>query len=136
MKEIVVFLLILVCFSGCERQEIKVIREGVTALHRERPEETKEIDKPVISPAVLEVNPFLTPEEREYFRYKGRPVIEDLQLSAIFYSPLRRRVIIDSQILEEGDRINNKRIVQILEEGVVLRDEEDEYILKLRGVLP
>ena len=82
-------------------------------------------------------NPFLTKEEEEAFKEtQGRIIIEDMNLSAIMYSPPNSKVIINGTILKEGDAIGPKKILEIQPKMVILKDEitKREYILKTKGV--
>ncbi|MFH1339341.1 MAG: hypothetical protein ABIH40_05820 [Candidatus Omnitrophota bacterium] len=135
MRQILLlFFLISPWLSGCAGEEARIIQKGAVSLPEGMPFKEEEAVEAGIPLAEIEIktNPFLTPEEAEYFsQSEGKEVIEDFHLTAILYSPLRRRAIIDGRILGEGDSVDNKRIVQILGESVILKDEEGEYVLRL-----
>ena len=79
-------------------------------------------------------NPFLTREEEAtLFETAKTAIINYLAASAIFYSPGgKSRAIIAGRILEEGSSIDNKEVIAIQPEAVVLKDAQTEYIVKLK----
>ncbi|RKY38390.1 MAG: hypothetical protein DRP72_01875 [Candidatus Omnitrophota bacterium] len=78
-------------------------------------------------------NPFLTKEEEQLFGKKKREVIENLNLSAIFYSPRKESyAIIDGQVVKKDDIIDGKEVIGITPEEVILKDSQGrEFSLKL-----
>jgi hypothetical protein len=81
-------------------------------------------------------NPFLREEEERLFEStKDRVQITTLDLSAIFYSTGASSVIIDGRFYKEGDIVDNKKIVSISPEEVILKDAQSVYVLQLQGVL-
>ena len=88
----------------------------------------------VIEPQIA--NPFLTPEEEEYFWKTEKKIeIDYLNLSAVFYSPGNSKVIIGGGIFKKGLFIDNKEITEIGREWVILKDTTAKYILKMKRVL-
>ncbi|MCX5708721.1 MAG: hypothetical protein NTY14_07140 [Candidatus Omnitrophica bacterium] len=84
------------------------------------------------------VNPFLTPKEEKAMVELGNALpLDYLQVSAIFYSgsPSQSRVIIDGKVLVLGDSIDNKEIIKINPEDVVLEDSQGHYVAKMAGVM-
>ncbi len=82
---------------------------------------------------VFRENPFLTwEEEKELSKTKKRKILDYLTLSAIFYSSKNSFVVIEGHILKEGDMIDEKKIVKIEPEKVILKDEEGEYVVFLK----
>jgi hypothetical protein len=80
-------------------------------------------------------NPFLTPQEEKKFSGTGKYVpLEYLNLSAVIYSPSSCKAIVNGKIIELGSSIDNKEVVDIRPEEVVLKDSQSEYILKLKKV--
>lgn len=79
-------------------------------------------------------NPFLTEEEENRFIDTGNLSPADhLILSAVMYSSLNKsRAIVNGQILKMGDYIDNKEIVEILPEAVILKNARAQYIIKLK----
>jgi len=134
-------LLLALLLSGCGRgSEIKIISPGETSLPKEvaslpQEKEKEKIETKTISEVPLE-NPFLKLEERESDRLKNqRKTIDYLNLTAIFHSPPTSRAIVEGKIVKEGDIIDNKRVIEIQPEAIVLKDFEGEYILELRDVI-
>jgi hypothetical protein len=81
-------------------------------------------------------NPFLRESEEDIFKStQDRLLITGLNLSAVFYSPGASAAIIDGQFYKEGDTVDNKRIVTISAEEVVLKDAQSVYVLRLKGIL-
>lgn len=81
-------------------------------------------------------SPFLTFEENQKVSEFGNASdIDYLALSAIFYSRTGSVAIIDGKVLREGDIVDNKEIVEIMPEAVILKDAQNEYIIKIKGIL-
>jgi hypothetical protein len=81
-------------------------------------------------------NPFLRESEESVFdSAKDRLPVTYLNLSAIFYSPGASAAIIDGRFFKEGDTVDNKKIVTISAEEVILKDAQSVYVLKLKGIL-
>src|SRR3989338_4248457 len=129
-----------VFFSGCAKEEIKIIKEGTMR------EETKNLDikegkdKP-IEESVIEaegnarLNPFLSAEEEAAFADSGSNyiLIDYPAPSAIIYSSDgNSKAIINGRILGLGNSIDDKEIIAIRPEEVILKDSQSEYILKLK----
>ncbi len=84
------------------------------------------------------VNPFLTQKEEKVLAELGNAIpLEYLQVSAIFYSAssFQSRAIIDGKVLVLGDSIDNKEIIKINPEDVVLEDSQGHYVAKMTGVM-
>ena len=95
-------------------------------------------------------NPFLTEEEEKEVIDTGNLIPADyLILSAVIYSSfpaersetgsrLRRenksKAIINGQILKMGDYVDNKEIVEIQPEAVILKDARAQYIIRLKNI--
>lgn len=79
-------------------------------------------------------NPFLTKKEEKAQVDMGNAIpLESLKVSAIFYSQLnsQNRVIIDGKVLVLGDNIDNKVIIKINPEDVILEDGQGQYVAKM-----
>lgn len=136
----VIFMSSLFLFSGCGSKEeagittqigIPPLDSKITA-HQSRSEEVQANISPLTQTAS---NPFLTKEEEQAFGELGKAIpIDYLHLSAILYSPLRSRAIIDGRILEIGDYIDNKEVIEIQPEAVILKDAQSQYIVRLKKV--
>lgn len=84
------------------------------------------------------VNPFLTPKEEKALVELGNAIpLDYLQVSAIFYSAYssQSRAIIDGKVLVLGDSVDNKEIIKINPEDVVLEDSQGHYVAKMADVL-
>jgi hypothetical protein len=84
------------------------------------------------------VNPFLTRKEEKALVELGDIIpLEYLKVSAIFYSEQtsRSQAIIDGKVLVLGDNIDNKEIIKINPEDVVLEDSQGKYVAKMSGVV-
>ena len=81
-------------------------------------------------------NPFLSSQEEQYYKeMRGKILItKGLEISAIFYSSSQRQAIINGKIVKEGDFVDNRKVIKINKESVVLKDVRGEYILRLRSV--
>lgn len=81
-------------------------------------------------------NPFLTEEEEREFADAGKAIpIEHLRASAIIYTSSRKsKAIINGQVFKIGDYVDNKEIVEIQSEAVILKDAAAEYIVRLRDL--
>lgn len=79
-------------------------------------------------------NPFLTEEEENRFiDTDNLSPADHLILSAVMYSSFNKsRAIVNGQILKMGDYIDNKEIVEILPEAVILKNARAQYIIKLK----
>jgi hypothetical protein len=93
-----------------------------------------------ISPEQAEgrVNPFLSTKEEKALGEQGNSeFLEYLKVSAIFYSASssRSRAIIGGKILVLGDTIDNKEIIKINPEDVVLEDSQGRYVAKMAEVM-
>lgn len=84
----------------------------------------------------VRANPFLTLEEEESFKDLGEAIpIDYLNLSAIFYSPGASKVIINGYVLELNDNIDGKKVIDIQPNKVTLKDDEGEYVIRLRKIV-
>ncbi len=80
------------------------------------------------------VNPFLTQKEEKVMVEMGNvTILEYLNVSAIFYSSFnsQSRAIIDGKVLVLGNSIDNKEIIKINPENVVLEDSQGQYVAKM-----
>lgn len=81
-------------------------------------------------------NPFLTEEEENELVDTGNLIPADyLILSAVIYSSLNKsKAIVNGQILKMGDYIDDKEIVEIQPEAVILKDARAQYIIRLKNI--
>lgn len=81
-------------------------------------------------------NPFLTMEEIEFFGKDYREIVEDLNLTAIFYSPGNSYAVIDGRVVKEKDVIGDKKITAMAQEEVFLEDlSGKKYLIQLKNVI-
>ena len=120
--------------EGEEEKDISV-NEEFSSFKNEKVERVnmkrkKEREKFTIS---LRKNPFLRwEEEKKLAQKKMREIINYLNLTAIFYSPSKSFAVIDGYVVEEGDTIAGKKVIEINPKAVILKDEKGEYILPLK----
>lgn len=138
MNKRIVLILGLFVFFGCERkEEVRMIKEA--EIPYEQPKEIpqqEQIHQVVPAMTQTRANPFLTEEEEKTFQVLGKVVpIDYLVLSAILYSPSGSKAIINGQILEIGSSIDNKEVIEIQPEAVILKDAQSEYIVRLKRVV-
>jgi hypothetical protein len=83
--------------------------------------------------AITRTNPFLTAQEEQYYKeaYLGAR-LDYLVLSAILYFPGDSKAIINGQIVTVSDSIDDKEIVKILPDAVILQDSKGEYLVSLK----
>jgi len=132
------FLVIMIFLLSCAREEqdtVKILEKKTLESKIEKKkivevEKEKEIDV-----TMIDSNPFLTFEEQEIVKSPSYREPLALNLSAVFYSPPTSKVVINGRIFKEGDIVDNKRIIEIKPEKVVLKDTKNEYLLKLKGLL-
>lgn len=142
MNKILFFILSL--FFGC----IARTETDAPSLDGEKPIEASQetalpaqgkgiIQEGLSEPDLLRQNPFLTLKEEESFRGKDFQgvIIDYLNLSAVFYAPYNSKAIIEGRIFKKGDILDNKEIIEIGPEEVILKDSQTSYILKMRQVL-
>lgn len=94
--------------------------------------ESQNEEKEVLS---IENNPFLTFDEEESFSPLIYRETITMNLTAVFYTPPNSKILVDGRIYEEGDIVDNKRIIKIRPEEAILKDTRGEYLIKLNGVL-
>lgn len=132
-------LLCVFLLSGCEKEKTAVSKRA--GKKRAQKAQEKETPKESISeesqlPDVeSRSNPFLSREEEEISKKQDfrRPL--DLNLTAIVYTPAQKRAVIDGRIYKEGDIVDNKEIVKINAEEIILKDSQGEYVIRLKGIL-
>lgn len=85
--------------------------------------------------AEARINPFLTKgEEASLLSTDNRIPINYLTFSAVLYSPFESKAIINGKILKKGDSIDNKEVIDIQQESVILKEDQNEYIVMLKNI--
>lgn len=143
MNSLFFLILCLFLFFGCAKQgqedtqnlqETQAQTEEVVTEEAKTPVE-QEKSKEASGDMTKMRNPFLTQEEEGVTKETGSFIpINYLSLSAVIYSPRESRAIINGQILKVGDNIDNKQVVKIEPEAVILKDAQGEYIVRLKKV--
>jgi hypothetical protein len=85
----------------------------------------------------VRANPFLTLKEAKALVEMGNAIpLDYLNVSAIFYSAVnsQNRAIIDGKILVPGDSIDNKQVIKIDPEDVILEDSQGQYVAKMNKI--
>ena len=140
MGNLFIILAFCVFFSGCAEEEIKIIKEGAPREGGKKLEIKESKDMGIEESAIeaeenARLNPFLSAEEEAAFADSGSNyiLIDYLAPSAIIYSPDgNSKAIINGRILRLGNLIDDKEIIAIRPEEVIVKDSQSEYILKLK----
>lgn len=137
-KGVILLISFLSFFLGCEKNEVRVIQQeqDTQIAGKKESASDQEFRQPVYSAvAGAKSNPFLKEEEEQAFSETGnRQPIDYLELSAVLYSSSKSKAVINGKILEQGNIIEDKEIIEIRPEEVILKDYEGEYILSLKKV--
>jgi hypothetical protein len=81
-------------------------------------------------------DPFLTDEESRFFATQDKNVTwTDPNISAIFYSSRSSTVVVGGRVLGVNDFIDDRQIIAIRPEAVVLKDKKGTYVVKMGSVL-
>lgn len=84
----------------------------------------------------LEDNPFLDRREEKKYEDEAERVLEGVKLTAVLYSPKGSKAMIDGRIMKVGDVIDNKEIIKIKSEKVILKDYlGQEFLLEMDNIL-
>ena len=84
----------------------------------------------------LRRNPFLTIDEEKEFDEGKKEIISYLNLSAIIYAPGNSYAVIDGRIVGEKGTIEDKKVVKIDPQEVILKDDQGkEYIIRMKNVV-
>lgn len=134
--------LALFLLAGCANKEepAPINEAGATSAESDgaQGEESQPLSQKeaAIAPEELTRNPFLSAEEESEFRDAGKAIpLDTLSLSAILYSSAAKsKAILQGRILQKGDNIDNKEIVEIRPEAVILKEAATEYIVRLKNL--
>ena len=145
----IILFLSMIIANGCTnpKEKYKVISSGDPADSQDEYSQTtqpagesvnktteKEVSAEESSPPEKE-NPFFTKEEEESFKKQDNKIpLTHLVVSAIFYRPDNSKAIINGRVLSEGDTIENKEIVRIEPEEVILKEGLSMYTVKMGKV--
>lgn len=126
-------MLCILAFSlpGCTERKKTGINQGPQSQLTETEElqrlKNREKDFSLVLEDLKQKNPF-TKDHSKIYKYKFAP--GTLNLSGVIYDEKRPLAIINGQIVAEGEIVDNKRVVKITPNTVVLKDNEKEYSLK------
>lgn len=143
MHILIISWIISLLLYGCTKNEFEVIappqesydRKEDVFLPEEEAKASQKGSKDLVSLS-QERNPFLTYEEEEFFEKEMKEEIDYLTLSGVFYSSGVSYAIIDGRIVKEKDIIDNKEVVKIGREEVILKDSQDkEYVVKVKKII-
>lgn len=119
--------------GGAQREEIYYTKKSLEDIIKEKSYRKDDEE------TYLKRNPFLTIDEEKFLEdYRG-DIIEYLTVSAILYSsssPHRSYAVIDGRIVKERDIVDNKEVVSISPEEVILKDPSGkEYIIIMKKIV-
>ena len=127
------FLCVSVLFLlGCPKQKkaksgiIKGVGES-SAIEKSTGLGRKEKDFSFLLDKLKQKNPF-SKDHVNIDKYKFMPGA--LNLSGIYYDGKRPLAIINDQVVAEGDTLNDKQVIKISNNEVILKDKEKEYRLR------
>lgn len=95
--------------------------------------------QPIVNGALSRISPFLTVQEEQTLEKQGNVIpLLSLEVTAIFYAPQaeKSRAIIDGRVLSIGDTIQNKEIISISLEEIILQDSQARYVARLKKITP
>ncbi len=133
------FISFIFSFYGCSKQKATNIGQPDYAQSAETAaaqEEGVKVPKKEDKPEDIVHNPFLTNEEnKEFLAAPSAIPIENLELSAVVYSQdiSLSRAVINGMVVKAGDTVDNKTITRIDPEAVRLKDEQGEYIIRMKN---
>ena len=117
-----------VSFKGAAKgREVALGRTRKLKGERSRKEKPAEIQ--ALLKEVGREDPFLQPSEKKI----SRPARAKLVLSGIVSNGERSLAIINDMLVGEGDMIEDKKVIKIDDRGVVIKNGEKEYRLRLGG---
>ncbi|MFH0790320.1 MAG: hypothetical protein V2A64_01665 [Candidatus Omnitrophota bacterium] len=132
---------VFILFACAEKEEANAlgqIEQTQIEEDQQSPQIQPEESGPLISSGAEALpNPFLTREEEAFLKDTGKRIpIENIMLSAVLYSQVEKsKAVINGRILKVGDLIENKQVIEIQPEAVVLKDTQGEYIVNLKNIL-
>jgi hypothetical protein len=139
MTRLTILLVLVLIASGCD-SGVKIISRGEPPVAQDAANQAgikAKSEKPkteVIADTPIQ-NPFLSSEENAAKKTnKPQEAIDYLNLTTIFFSPPSSRATIEGKIVKEGDMIDNKKIVEIQREAIILQSLGNEYILRLKDI--
>lgn len=146
MRKVLVFIMITSIFwAGCTRQETRVtdlpqIIPSPPAAKEVLEEQMVQEEKVAAIEQVFAVegrkNPFLSESEEYEYAKEELELITYLNLTAVFRSSGRAYAVVNGRIVREKDILDNKEIVRISREEIILKDfQGKEYVVRMGSVL-
>lgn len=140
IAELVIGSFIVLSFGCAKKEAATPAASGAEIVSTEQKEtaaaeiQDKPIEKIIQAAKQPLRNPFLTEEEEREAVDLGNAIsIDYLALSAIIYSTFNKsKAIINGQVLKIGDYVDNKEIIKIQPEAVILKNAQAQYIVKLK----
>ncbi|MCP4652111.1 MAG: hypothetical protein GY858_01850 [Candidatus Omnitrophica bacterium] len=131
-----IFLAIVICVCGCGAEKVSKEDDAfqpkqITMQKEVVEKEVKMPESNVIDAVALRRNPFLSKEEENKYSQEVREIITSLNLSAVFHSQDYSYAVINGRVIKTADIVDNKEVVKIEPEKVVLRDDHGEYVVNL-----
>lgn len=127
---------------GCQNEAKPVVKKKKNKTAKPQPAVVQQLTEQLQSQvkAIQETeertNPFLSEKEEGALKSKeGKVEISYLNIAAIFYAPPYSKAIIEGRVVGEGDILDNKEIIKIEPEEIILKDTQGEYIIQLHAVL-
>lgn len=111
-----------------------IVCAGLAAQAAEQPSDKLRAQEPV---AGSRTSPFLTLQEERSLEKQGSTIpIMYLEVTAVFYSSdaEKSRVIIEGKVLAVGDTIDNKKIIAINPEEIILKDSQGYYVVRMKKI--
>lgn len=116
--------------SPQEREKLNSVQQKTASQPEIKNEQKTEQEEP---PGRL--NPFLSLDEEQYFSStQGRLMLNDAEVTAIFYSPPESKAIINGYVVKKNDMFEGKEVLEINPEDVVLKDAQGEYIVRMKKI--
>jgi mannose/fructose/N-acetylgalactosamine-specific phosphotransferase system component IIB len=126
---------------GCQNEAKPVVKKKKNKIAKPQPVVTQQLAEQVqsqveaIQKTEERANPFLSEKEEDALKSKeGKVEISYLNVAAIFYAPPYSKAIIEGRVVGEGDILDNKEIIKIEPEEIILKDTQGEYIIQMRAV--
>ncbi|MDD5669745.1 MAG: hypothetical protein PHE58_06955 [Candidatus Omnitrophica bacterium] len=116
--------------SPQERAQLNLMQQKPASQPEVKNEQKTEAEEPA-----GRINPFLSLDEEEYFSStQGRLMLNNAEVTAIFYSPPDSKAIINGYVVKKNDMFEGKEVLEINPEDVVLKDAQGEYIVRMRNI--
>ncbi len=139
-------ILIILLVTGCGGADIEIISSNLKSSFdegqsfqdgKEQLENEKVMEGLVLGE--IDRNPFLgekeESEDREGKSVEKMEVLDNLKLTAVFFSPGKSYAVVNGRIIKERTFIDNKEVVSINKDYIVLQDSQGKKYLVRIGSL-